>query len=323
MIAGSPLFQNLGLASGMMGNAGPGDPAPGNQHIPLPNYNDPASRLAYAQAFRDKYGKEALTGYGDIPLRINEKPYWGTDTSKNLAVREAKRLGIDPALFYASSMIEGQSGLYSGADKSLPKGYVNSTGDKDYPVSGMWNFGLDSFQNYLPLLKQKGYLPNDFDKNFKVWDKPGSPSGPEYRDESTMFKNTDAGIQAKAAMMRAFYDELDDHAKRGNVKLTPEQRDYFALAHFNSGAHGYEMMDAYNKAGLLKDNKFIDKMPGIDIPFKVNGKVMSKEKAAALHKQIYNNVMPRILAAKGLKGEGYFDEPVSKQAQQQIMKLTK
>src|SRR6478752_10123336 len=88
-----------------------GDPKPSvpPERIPLPDYKDPESRLKYAQAFRDKYGKEALTGYGDIPLRINEKPAWGSDTSKNIAIREAKKLGLNPALFYASSMIEGQS----------------------------------------------------------------------------------------------------------------------------------------------------------------------------------------------------------------------
>lgn len=327
----SPLYKNLGLANGMgLPVDSPVDPGPGpgpdpaTSRIPLPNYADPNSRLAYATAFRNKYGKEALSGYGDIPLRINERPGWGSNTSKNLAMAEGKRLGLDPALLYASSMIEGQSGLYPGADKSLPAGLVKTTGDKDYPISGLWNFGLDSFQDYLPMLKKKGYLPQDFEKNYKVWDKPGAPSGAGNRPESVMFKNADVGIQAKGAMMKSFYDELDDYAKKGNVKLTPEQRDYFALAHFNSGAHGYEMMDAYNKAGLLKDDKFIDKMPGIDVPFKVNGKLMSKEKAAALHKQIYNNVLPRILAAKGLKAEGYFDEPaVAKPAQQQIMKLTK
>lgn len=281
--------------------------------IPLPDYKNPESRLAYAQAFRNKYGKDALVGYGDIPLRVNEKPYWGSDTSKNLAIREAKKVGIDPALFYASSMIEGQSGLYPGARKDL-NGQVQYTGDKEYPVSALWSFGLDSLQDYLPALKKKGYLPADFEKNYKVWDKAGSPAGPEYRAENVMFKNADAGIQAKAAMMKAFYDELDDYAKNKNLKLTPAQRDFFTLAHFNSGAHGYQMLDAYNKAGLLKDEKFLEKMPILPI----------SGVSPALHKQIYSNVLPRILAAKGLKNEGYFDdrenETPSKKVVLQVLK---
>lgn len=284
-----------------------GDPIPGNSNkIPLPDYKNPESRLTYAKAFKEKYGKDAEPGFGDIPLRVNEKPAWGSDTSKNLAAKSAQRLGLDPALFYASSMIEGQSGLYKGSVKGNPE-VVRYTGDKDYPVSAVWSFGLDSLPDYLPYLKEKGYLPKDFDKNFKVWDKDVSPAGEGYPNESIMFKNTDAGVQAKAAMMRAFYDELDDYAKNKGIKLNPEQRDYFALAHFNSGAHGYEMLDAYNKAGLLKDNKFLEKMPNIDVGFIYKGKKMSKEASEKLHKQIYGNVSPRLAAAKGLKEEGLFD----------------
>ena len=282
-----------------------GDPPTGGgkaappARIPLPDYKDPASRLAYAKAFRQKYGERSLEGYGDIPLRINEKPQWGSDTSKNLAVKYGTAAGVDPALFYASSMIEGQSGLYPGAVKGIDPKTVQYTGDKNYPVSGLWNFGLDSFQDYLPKLKQKGYLPQDFEKNFSVWDKPGGPSDPKGREESVMFKNADAGIQAKAAMMRAYYDELDDYAKKKNIILTPEQRNFFGLAHFNSGEHGYQMLDAYNKAGVLKNNDFINTMPNIPIA----------GVSPALHKQIYNNVVPRLAAANGLRSEGYFDPP--------------
>jgi hypothetical protein len=281
------------------------------EKIPLPNYSDPVSRSAYALAFRNKYGKESLTGYGDIPLRINEKPQWGTDTSKNLAVKYASGLGLDPALFYSSSMIEGQSGLYPGAVKGVAPGQVQYTGDKDFPVSGLWNFGLDSFEDYLPTLKKKGYLPQDFDKNFKIWDKgagAGGPGGAKTRDEGVMFKNADAGIQAKAAMMKAYYDELDDYAKSKNIKLNPEQRDFFALAHFNSGAHGYQLLDAYNKAGVLRNNNFLTTMPNVQVA----------GVSPALHKQIYGNVSPRLAAARGLKGEGYFEnaqaQPIAAQA---------
>lgn len=277
---------------------GPGKPPAPPAKIPLPNYNDPASRETYAQAFRDKYGKTSLVGYGDIPLRINERPQWGSDTSKNLAVKYGKAVGVDPALFYSSSMVEGQSGLYPGANKDVPAGQVKYTGDKDYPVSGLWNFGLDSFEDYLPTLKKKGYLPQDFDKNFKVWDKEGGPAGPNTRSEGVMFKTTDAGIQAKAAMMRAYYDELDDYAKSKNIKLNPDQRDFFALAHFNSGNHGFQMLDAYNKAGVLKNNNFLTAMPNVQVA----------GVSPSLHRQIYTNVSPRLSAARGLKGEGYFDE---------------
>lgn len=272
----------------------PGDPIPGR--IPLPDYNNPESRLAYAKAFRNKYG-QSLVGHGDIPLRVNEKPAYGSDTSKNIATKAARAVGLDPALLYASSMIEGQEGLYPGYKPGMSTVGVRYTGNHDYPVSGLWHFGLDSFKDYYPTLKKKGYLPQDFDKNFTTWEGEGGPAGPQY-PESTMFKNAESGVQAKAAMMRAFYDELDDYAKSKKINLTPDQRNFFALAHFNSGAHGYQMLDAYNKAGLLKGDDFMNKMP--DIPI---AGVSPK-----LHKQIYDNVIPRIMAARGLKSEGLFGD---------------
>lgn len=291
-------------------NNNAGDPVPGKGgRLPLPDYKNPASRLSYATSFKKKYAPEALPGFGEIPLRVNERPVHGSDTSKNLATREAKRLGLDPALFYASSMIEGQSGLYAGAAKTDTgeDAWRGDTGDKTYPISGLWGFGLDSFQDYYPALKKKGYLPADFDKEFQIWDKMGGPKGKLADPETAMFKSTDSAIKAKAAMMRAFYDETEDYAKGRGIDLTPIQKDFFGLAHFNSGAHGYEMLDAYKKAGLLKGGKLPEKMPNIDIPFKDKGKPLSKEAAAKLHKKIYNNVVPRLAAAKGLKEEGLFD----------------
>jgi hypothetical protein len=291
-------------------NVNTGDPAPAKpSRIPLPDYKNPQSRLSYATSFKKKYAPESLPGFGEIPLRVNEKPVYGSDTSKNLAIKAAKGLGLDPALFYASSMIEGQGGLYVGAakDEKGNPAYRGYTGDKNFPVSGLWGFGLDSFQDYYPTLKKKGYLSDDFDKEFTIWEPEGGPLGPDADPESVMFRSTDAGVKAKAAMMRAFYDETEDYAKKKGIDLTPEQRDFFGLAHFNSGTHGYELLEAYQKAGLLKGGKLPEKMPNIDIPFKYKGKPMSKAEADKLHKQIYNNVAPRLAAARGLKEEGLFD----------------
>lgn len=275
---------------------------PPTDRIPLPDYKDPQSRLAFAKAFRQKYGKDVLNNYGDIPLRSNEKAFWASDTSKNLTLKLAKQYNIDPAILYSSAMIEGMSGLYPDENNTV-KAW---TGNKEYPVSGAWNFGLDSFQDKLPELQKKGYLPADFQNNFTV--------GRDviFKDptvQATLFKNTDAGYQAKAAMLKNYYDELDDYAKKKGVSLNPNQRNFFALAHFNSGAHGYEMLDAYNKAGLLKDDSFINKMP--NIPIEAFNKFYKGDaaKAAALHKLIYGNVAPRLAAARGLTEEGLLAEP--------------
>lgn len=270
--------------------------------IPRPDYSNPESRQTFAAAFRDKYGKDVLGGYGDIPLRVNEKPQWGSDSTKNLVNKEAKRLGLDPELLYSSAMIEGMSGYYPQKNRTTGAQTVKWTGDKDYPVSGLWGFGLDSLEDYLPALKKKGYLPQDFEKNYKVFEGEGGPKGKDI-PESVMFKTTDAGLQAKAAMMRQFYDEFDDYTKEKGIKLTPEQRNFFALAHFNSGRHGYEMLDAYNKAGLLKNNDFLKSRPNVPIQAFIDFYKGNKEKAEKLHSQIFGNVTPRLAAAAGLKQE--------------------
>jgi hypothetical protein len=275
--------------------------------IPSPDYSNPESRLGYAQAFKNKYAKGAPPGFGDIALRVNEKPAYSTDTSKNLAIKSATGVGLDPAVFYASAMSEGMSGMYPGARKSAGQYGVTYTGDRAYPVSGMWHLGMDNFSAYLPTLIKKGYLPKDFEeKNMKWWDEEGGPAGPDH-PESAMFKTGDAGMQAKAALLKQFYDEFDDYSNKNKINLTPEQRDFFALAHYNSGAHSYEMLNAYKKAGLLKDNKFLDKIPDINVPFMYKGKPMSAEASAKLHQKIYGNIAPRIAAARGLKEEGLFD----------------
>jgi len=76
-------------------------PTDKNARIPLPDYNDPKSRLSFAQSFREKYGKESLNTYGDIPLRVNEKSFWASDTGKNLATKFGAQYNLDPALCIA------------------------------------------------------------------------------------------------------------------------------------------------------------------------------------------------------------------------------
>ena len=98
-----------------------GIPGTGNI-IPKPNYDDPQSRLNYAQSFTKKYGP-LMQGRGDTPLRINEAPDSGSDTAKNLASKEASKHGLDPALFYSSAMEEGiVSGLFP--DKNGKVGFL-------------------------------------------------------------------------------------------------------------------------------------------------------------------------------------------------------
>lgn len=275
------------------GGEGENDPnKPKKERIPLPDYKNADSRLEYAKAWTKKYGN-LMSGRGDTPLRINEKPAYGTDTAKNLTSRYAKRFKIDPALFYASTMEEGMSGIFPFKDKASGQMVVKSTLNKDYPVSGLWSFGLDSFPDKVDALVEKGYLPEEIYDQFDF----GTDAGSTGDGWSTLFKSSDAAIQASAAMFQTHYDDVDSYVKKKKIKLSPEQRNFFALASFNAGEGvGRQMIDDYminNQYG----NTFLTKRP-------VSGKGLKE----GSYKQVYENVIRRIQMADALKAEGYYDD---------------
>ncbi len=276
-----------------------GDGKPPATRVPLPDYKDPASRLAYAKAIRGKYGNY-FEGRGDIPLRVNEKPAWASDTGKGLATKIATPYGIDPALLYGSSMEEGMSGLYPNKE-----GRFNTTGDKNYPVSALWSFGLDSFnKDRFDTLVKKGLLPKEFANNFTIFQGEGGPAGKEVRPETAMFKTTDAGLQAKAAMMKEAYNDIDAYAKKQGVTLSPKSRDFFALANFNGGEGvGHQMLTDYNNNGLLKDDTYLKARP-------TSGKGLKPTS----YDKVYDNVKRRLVYRDALKSEGLFDEPTPQPA---------
>lgn len=270
----------------------PTSPSPPGR-IPLPDYKDPASRLAYAKAYRQQYGNY-FEGRGDIPLRVNEKPAWGSDTAKNLATRFGAQYGIDPALLYGSAMEEGMSGAYANKE-----GRINTTGDRNYPVSGLWSFGLDSFDTdrYNTLVK-KGLLPKEFANNFTIFQGEGGPAGKDVRPETAMFKTTDAGLQAKAAMMKEAYDDMDAYAKHQGITMSPKARDFFTLATFNGGEGvGHQMLTDYNNNGLLKGDAYLKARP-------TSGRGLKESS----YKSVYDNVRRRLVYQQALKEQGLFDD---------------
>lgn len=250
--------------------------------IPLPDYKNPESRKSYAMAFTQKHGP-LMSGRGDTPLRIHEIPSWGRTDSKQMAINSAKTVGLDPALLYSSAMEEGMSGLYADS-----KGMVNTWSEnKDYPVSGYKNLGVDNFYDAYPGLVKKGYLPADFKNQFVK-----SPHTNEKGESvnSADFKTPEAGMQAKAAMVRASRDEIDDYATKNNIKLSPKARDFFMLVSYNAGeGNAQKMMKSYNQKGYLKNDDFLNKRPD--------------ESWAGP----YENVMRRLKMRDALKQETYFD----------------
>lgn len=249
--------------------------------IPLPDYKNPESRLNYIKQFGGKYG-DFVHGRGDSIVRVNESPAWGSKSAKELATMYGKGAGIDPRLFYTSAMEEGMSGLYP--DKN---NMVYSSGNKDYPVSGYASFGLDNVYDRFPEFIKKGYLPADFAKNIV---KRQHENEKGERVNSADFKNVDAALQAKAAYMRSAYDDVDSYAKAKGMKLSPQQRDFFALANYNSGAGNFKkMIESYNQKGYLKNDEFLKKRPDES------------------WKQVYDNVIVRMKMADALKNEGLFE----------------
>ncbi len=255
--------------------------------IPLPDYKNQESRLGYAKQFTQKYGP-LMSGRGDTPLRINEVPGTHKDTlsAKQIALNASGKLGLDPALLYSSAMEEGMSGLYP--DKN---GEVNFSGDENYPVSGYQSFGLDTFSDAFPGLVKKGYLPPEFEKEFKKKVEAPRSGDNKVAVNSADFSSAHAAMQAKAAMIKAGRDELDDFTSKNKIKLSDKAKDFFTLVGFNAGpANAKKMLKEYNSMGVLKNDSFLKKRP-------------SKSWAVP-----YENVIRRLQMADALKAEGYFDE---------------
>jgi hypothetical protein len=275
-------------------NTNTGDPTPRNPgRIPLPDYKNPKSRSGYAQSWTQKYGP-LMQGRGDTPLRVNEVPNTAFDRLpvKQSSANAAKRLGLDPALFYASSMEEGLSGLFKKGYEG--EGYFNNSGDENFPLSGFLSMGLDTFAgNYKELVK-KGYLPADFEKKFhrtSMTNEKGEAT------QSADFRSAEDALQAKAAMMKFSEDQISGYAKKNNIQLSPKAKEFFTLVNYNAGeGNAQKMLQDYHKADALKGDAFLKSRPDKGGNLKSNS-----------WKQPYDNVIRRVKMAEALKNEGLFD----------------
>lgn len=266
-----------------------------SSQIPAPDYNNPSSRLQYAQQFAKKYGP-SVHGRGDTPLRVNDIPRAASDTVKNISTQIASKYGIDPSVLYSSSMEEGMSGLFknpNGTDTKGRKpgdfGYQDNFGDKDFPVNGEWSFGLNSFSDRFPDLVKGGYLPKDFVNRFR-----GAANEGTFNKNN--FKTTDDAMTAAAAVIKYHYDDIDKFASKNGITLTPKARDFFALTAYNGGeGTAHQMIKDYNKNGLLANDNFIDKRPTSGTGLKETS-----------YKDVHEHVAKRIKMAQALKSEGLF-----------------
>lgn len=268
------------------------EPAPKGK-IPLPDYKNPQSRLKYAEAWRQKYGPY-MQGRGDTPLRINEVPNTQFDRLpvKQSSINAAKRLGLDPSLLYASAMEEGVSGMFKKGYEG--EGYFNSSSYENFPVSGFAGVGLDNFADAFKGLVKKGYLPADFEKKFQrtiMTNEKGQET------HSGDFRSVEDVFQAKAAMVKDSEDQVLNYAKKNNIPLSPNAKQFFTLINYNAGeGNAQKMLQDYYKAGALKDDAFLKSRP-----------TKGGNLKDASWKQPYDNVMRRWKMSEALKNEGYFN----------------
>jgi hypothetical protein len=266
--------------------------------IPKPNYDDPKSRSEYLKNWTKKHGD--LEGRGDTVLKVNEIPRTGTDTIKNISTKAAKEYGLDPALLYASAMEEGASGLFKNKDGTDTKhrkpgdfGYQDFYGDKDYPINGGQSFGFQTFAERFPELVKGGYLPKDFQKNFRGVD--AAKKDEDETHDANNFKDVGSAMKAKAAMLKYSQDEAEKYAKEKGIELSPKAKTFFALATYNGGEGAlHKLLKEYNDKGLLKDDKFLKENP-------------HKGEKIPENQDVYSHVSRRIRMAENLNTEKEFE----------------
>lgn len=267
-------------------------PPSGGTLIPRPDYNNQSSRNNFLQQWAKKYGD--LQGRGDTILKLNEVPRGGSNTEEVIATNAAKKFGIDPALLHVSAFEEGASELFkdkSGLDTKHRKptdfGYMGNYGDKDFPINGNNSFGLPDFTKRFPDLVAGGYLPKDFQSQFR-----GTKRAGEFGENN--FKTPEDAMTAKAALMKFGSDYVEKIAQKNGVELSPKQKDFFTLAWFNGGEGAVlKRIPQYKDKGYLKDDKFLDKRP-------------KEEEGKPDNLDVYGHVVSRIKRRDALVEQQFF-----------------
>jgi hypothetical protein len=258
--------------------------------IPLPDYNNPQSRLNYTAAVAKKYNLPH--GMGDSFTRFNEVPGTQTDTltSRQMIAKTAPGSGLPAPLFYNSAMVEGMTGLYPYG----PKNDVDYSGNEKFPVSGYTNFGLDTFSDAYPGLVKKGYLPADFNKQFVKSIHPARKGDNKVPVNSANFATAQSALQAKAAVLRDAQDQVNDYATKNKIPLSDKAKQFITLAYYNGGSGaGKALLQDFQREGLLKNDAFLTTKP-----------------QKSDYGKVYNNVMDRFKVANAQVAEGYdFSDP--------------
>ena len=203
-----------------------------------------------------------LTGGGDDPNPMakemrslsSRKMMFDNLPASVVAMNAAKKAGVSPSFLYASAFGEGLNKAIAHPDM-VSEAYLQHEKDLNgYPVDGFYNYGLDTFGAQFPDLVKKGYLPQEFSSQFKAY-----PAKNEAENVTTAaFKNNEAALMAKAAMMRDRMDTVKAKAKAKGVDLDDEGAQYLTLASYNGKAKSADTL--FNEYLSAKDKKaFIEK----------------------------------------------------------------
>lgn len=234
-------------------------------------------------------GNEFLHGRADALIHAGFVPDTDTKSIKDSSRDAAKGLGLDPAMFYASTAEEGMTGLIPDKNGNKVTGYPSHVDlDGKYPVDGFTNFGLDHFHDQFKELVKRGYLPKDFDYQ------KATIKNPENGEvvNSGNFKSIEDATKAKAAFVRMEKDNLDGWSKTNSVKLSPAANQFFTFMAYNGGpGTAHKLIKYYQSKGLLEGDKFLQVAP----PHEVD------------RGDSYGKVLPRWKMAQLLKKEKIFD----------------
>lgn len=248
-------------------------------------YKNHDTALKRATLLASQKGKEFLHGRADALINANYIPSTDTESFKDSATKAATPLGLDPALFWASTAEEGATGLIPDKNGNINTGdesHVDLNGK--YPVDGFTNLGLDHFHDNFKELVKRGYLPKDFDYQ------KATIKNPENGEvvNSGNFKSVADAMKAKAAYVKMEGDNLQDWAKsNGDIKLSPTAQQFFTLVSYNGGpGTAHKLINYYKSKGLLEGDKFLSAAPDKKVdPGDSYGKVLPRWQMANLLKE--------------------------------------
>lgn len=210
----------------------------------------------YNQYLRETYGQHI--SHRTSWIKIAQKPLEELGGKNIIQYLNSRKDIKNPSMFLASMfeenlakrINEGSIGRYND-DKT---GY-NISGDKNYPYSGFYDFGLDTAGTSVDKFIDKGYLPKDI-KERMITSSVGNEKGEEVLTAD--FKDFKDVIDFKLAYLKEAEQNIDSYIKKNNIKVSPEAKEYFTYVGYNAGlGNAQKMLNSFNERGYLKDDAFL------------------------------------------------------------------